>query len=80
MSEACVADALRRRAECPDGARMLQLPQKSKDGFEEEMNGIPTRLDFILYRNKFASGGDPSVDGEADCSDGSGILQLLQKL
>jgi len=71
---------LRRRAECPDGAGMLQLPQKSKDGFEEKVYGVPTRLDFILYRNKFVSGGDPSVDREAECSDGAGILQLLQKL
>ena len=69
---------MRRRAECPDDAGMLQLPQESKDGFEDEANGVPTRLGFILYRNKFVSGGDPSVDREAECFDEAGILQLIQ--
>ena len=71
---------MRRRAVCPDDAGMLQLPQKSKVGFEEEVYGVPIRLDLIPYRNKFVSDGDSSVDREAVCSDEAGILHLLQKL
>ena len=47
LAEACVAAVLRCRAECSDGAGMLQLLQKLKDGFEQELNGVPTRLDLI---------------------------------
>jgi len=60
LAEACVADALRCRAECSDGAGMLQLLQKLKDGFEEEVNGVLTRLGLIRCRNKLVSGGDPT--------------------